>query len=268
MPLITHYAGGLSADTGRAPSQAIWGNCPVMEILSGEVNGWGFHDDFDRLGTTPTITTTIAYGNYQVFGSSGGTLTDGDAIGGELVFTEATDNEGVIIADRQLPFQISLSHGDLWFEARVKFVNITDTTAGAFIGLIDNATISATVPIAAAGTLADQNLVGWHRLEGDGDKADFVYKANGVTQVTVEADAATLVADTYIKLGFHFSSHSGVLRHFVNGVASSTTKTIPSAEGTDFPNDVRMGKIAAMLLATGSSFTMSMDWWRCFQTGV
>jgi hypothetical protein len=268
MPLITHYGSGITADTSRGPSQSLWGDCPVLEIMEGSRNGWGYHDDFDNLGTTPTITTTIAYGKYQAFGSSGATLTDGDEIGGTLVFTEATDNEGVIIADRQLPFQISTAHGDLWFEARVKFSTIADTTAGAFIGLIDSATISATVPIAAAGTLADENFVGWHRLEGDGDKMDFVYKADGVTQVTVEADAATLAADTYVKIGFRFNAKEGKLYHYVNGVPSQTTKTIPSAAGTDFPNDVRMGKICAMLLATGASFTMELDWWRCFQVGV
>jgi hypothetical protein len=195
-------------------------------------------------------------------------LGDSDEIGGVMQLTEATDNEGASIATVALPFQISTSHNSLWFEARVKFSSIADTTFGAFIGLIDAATLSATVPIAAAGTLADENFVGWHRLEGDGDKADFVYKADGVTQVTNEADAATLVADTYIRLGFKYDGPAGILYHYVDGVKSATSYTMASAAGTDFPNDVRLGMVAATLAATSSTYTLDMDWWACAQIPI
>ena len=135
---------------------------------------------------------------------------------------------------------------------------------GHRVGLIGAATLSATVPIAADGTLADINLVGFHRLEGDGDQIDFVYKADGVTQVTVASDilSTALVADTAVRLGFHYEEDTALLTFYVNGTPSATTKTIPSDTGTDFPADVLLSPCMAVLNATGTTPGASrMDMW-------
>lgn len=132
--------------------------------------------------------------------------------------------------------------------------------------------LTATVPIAAAGTLTDNNFVGFHRLEVDGANLDQVYKANAVTQVTTKADAQALVADAWIKLGMVFNpaddylGQAGYLQWFVNGVALTDRKLIPNATGTDFPADVTLGPVFALLNATGSTPGETlMDWWACYQ---
>lgn len=268
MPLTAHYAGGLTANTDRNPSMSIWGDCPIQEIQQGSVQGWFIDDDFVTFPfTVPTSEANL--GNYKGFSSTGGLMSEGGEIGGTVLFGSDGDDEGASMATRQLPFQISLSTGDLWFECRIKSSTIADTTHGFFIGLLDQATLSATVPIAANGTLADENFVGFHRLEADGDMVDTVYKADGVTQVTVKTDAATLAADTYIKLGMRYSSQDGRLYFFANGVRLPDSKSIPNNTGTDFPADVRMGLVFAVLNATASGpGSAEIDWWRCFQRAV
>jgi hypothetical protein len=126
--------------------------------------------------------------------------------------------------------------------------------------------LTATSPITALGAIADINIVGFHRLEGDGDMFDTVYKADGVAQVTVQADAITLAADTWVKVGIVFNPLNNELSFYRNGVKLSGTKIIPSVAGTDFPNDVRLGLVIALLNATGTTPGSSeIDWWRAAQ---
>lgn len=269
MPLITHYGSGVTADTARNPSQSLWGDCPVLEIIEGSRAGWHFFDDFLAFPNAATNTSEANLGVYKYFTSDGADIADSDEVGGVVDFSSDGDNEGASLATVQLPYQIDLSTGDFWFEARIKSSTITDTKHGFFVGLLDSATLSATVPIAAAGTLADENFVGFHRLEGDGDKLDTVYKADGVTQVTVATDAITLVADTYVKVGMRYNARTEKLTFYKDGVPLTDTKTIPSADGTDFPNDVRMGLCFALLNATATTpGSSSMDWWKAAQLAV
>lgn len=256
-----------SENTKRGPSPNIWADCPPLEFFENPGLGFVFNDDFTKQAVlvTPTITTQALYGGgYKAFGSSGGTIISNSELGGGLILTESDDNEGFSLATIALPFKIITTGGKLWFEARLKTNTIGDTEHGFFLGLVAQQTLSATVPIAAAGTLADNNFVGFHRLEGDGDQIDCVYKADGVTQVTVQADALTtpLVADTYIKLGMKFDTYDNYLRFYANNLEIAK-KLIPSSAGTDFPNDVQLGLCLAALCASNNDAIINLSWWRC-----
>lgn len=255
----------LTSDTTRRTSNNIWAGCPIKELESGEFNGVYFRDDFNKIPVlvTPTITTQANYGGgWKAFGSSGGTLVSGGgAEGGTIVGTETDDNEGFSFATISLPFKIIRTYGNFWFEARLKVGTITDNDSGFFVGLVEQQTLSATVPIAAAGTLADANFVGFHRLEGDGDQMDTVYKANGVTQVSAADQLGTaLVADTYTKIGMKYSSVDYSFKFYQNNLELATTYTIPSAAGTDFPNDVFMGIVFALLCGSANDSILTVDW--------
>lgn len=272
-------------DTSRQPSPNIWADCPVLHLLEGSTQGVYIYDRFIDKGNllaTPTITTQADFApGLKAFGSSGGTIVfaTGNEGGGGIVLTETDDDEGASIATIALPFQISRSKGQFWWEVRLKTNTVTDTRHGFFAGLLDQATLSATVPIAAAGTLADENFVGFHRLEGDGDQIDTVYKANGVDQVTVKADAISttagvhtaagaLAADTFIKLGMKFTPLDRTLRFYINNVELVDNKVIPSTDGDDFPNDVAMGLVLALLCASNDDAIVTLDWWRAAQVAA
>lgn len=254
-------------DTTALPTSALWHQVDAEMATPGLwSHSW---ENFDEFGFA-VPTTEGAIGKHKGFSSTGGLFTRVDEEGGVIGLGSDGDNEGSSIGQAFFPFKIIQNAGELVFEARVKSSTIADTKHGIFVGLIESAALSATVPIAANGTLADQNLVGFHRLEGDGDKIDTVYKADGVTAVTVKADAITLVADTYVKLGMVFNrGGDNVLRFYKNGVELADTKAIPSAAGTDFPNDVRLGWVIAALNATATTpGTASADWIRVAQRRV
>lgn len=265
-----------SEDTNRNHSPTIWGDCPIAVLQEDPRKGIYFRDDFVRtaLLATPTITTEAYYANgWKAFGSAGGTLVGAFIEGGMgLKADEATDNEGVGFSTLARPFKLSRSSGKFWWECRLKVSTVADTTFGVLAGLIDAHTLSATVPLTAAGALADENFVGFHRLEGDGDQLDTVYKADGVTAVTVKADAlgdlpttTALAADTYVKLGMKYEPGYGEfgayqLKFFVNGYELPNRKQIPSTDGDDFPNDVQLGLVFAMLCAATAAATLTVDW--------
>ena len=245
---------------------AFWKDCPLAASLIDPGVGYGIQDDFIDVGLSPTITTIVSgQGRYLLFGSSGATITPDGVLGGGLVLTEATNNEAVSITTKQTPFQIESSKGSLWFEARIKTSTITTDEQAWLIGLVDSTAQTATVPITATGTIADVNFVGFHHPEANTSAFDASYKANTVTAVEVNSDIGTLVAGTYVKLGMKFDTTNNVLSFYVNGALQATQKAIGAAAGTDFPDDVTLAPVAAMLLANSAEETITLDWWKCFQ---
>jgi hypothetical protein len=253
--------------TTDGPSPSLWGSYDKAELLQ---PGRSIHiwlPAYEIPAIAAGAQATIYYKGLKGFASTGGTGAVADVRGGGYTLSSDGDDEGASIGMTHYPFQIGQSYGKLWFEASVKTSTISDTKHGFFLGLIDSSTLSATVPIAAAGTLADENFVGFHRLEGDGDKVDTVYKADGVTQVSVDTDAVTLVADTFVKLGMLYDPEDNYkLSFWADGERLPDYKTIPSAAGTDFPNDVGLGFVFAVLNATGSTpGDSTMRWARIAQ---
>jgi hypothetical protein len=262
------------------PSPEIWHDCPVLEFIENPGKGIHVFEDWRDVPVlvTPTITTAANYGNgWQAFGSAGGTIVKARIEGGGgLVFTETDDDQGLVLQYIQSPFKIDRGKGDFFWECRFKIGTITNNDSGIFAGMIEPVTPSAIVPIAADGTLADQNLVGFHRLEADGDQLDTVYKANGVTQVTVESDvldttntdAGALVADTYINVGMKFRNKDNTLRFYVNNCELPTVKEIPDGDGTDFPNDVLLSPTLALLCGSNNDSVLTAAWMRFAQRFV
>jgi len=270
MTNVVSYAGNQGSndvnDNDSRFSPFIWKDCPIRELQDGTVEGWFFEDDFVNTAAVAAGAQAVA-GRYFGFADTGGSVAVADEISGAATASSDGDNEGASIKMLGNPFQISRSHGKLWFEARVKTSTITDTKHGFVVGLGESMTLTATVPITAAGALADKNVVVFRKQEGDGDQLDFSYKADGVTAVDVATDVVTggLVADTYIKAGFIYNPADYVLTGYINGV-SIGTKTVPSAAGTDFPNDVRLGLMFAVLNATGTTpGSATIEKWRCAQ---
>lgn len=254
---------GLNAGTGLSE---FWNDCPLSAMAFDPSAGYVMKDDFVDVGLSPTITTIISgQGRYLLFGSSGATIAPDGALGGGLTLTEATDNEAVSITTKQTPFQITSGAGNLWFEARIKTSTITTAEQAFMVGLMDSTPQTATVPLTATGTIADINFVGFHKQEANTTALDTSYKANGVTAVEVNSDVGTLAAGTYIKLGFRFDTSNNLLTYYINGVAQAASKTIPNATGTDFPADVTLAPVIAMLLANSAAETITADWWVCAQ---
>lgn len=245
---------GLNSYAGPSPN--LWKNIPWEAIRRDPNLGVFQHLTAKDLGpsaSTSGAAVTEANGPFSTFLSQGGAIANADAssVGSGVKCSSDGDNEGVVLRTFQCPFKLAYQGKPFVAEFRVKTDTIADTKHGIFVGLAEDFTPTAILPITAAGAIADKNVVGFHRLEGDGDYFDTVYKADGVTQVSVQTDAAAIVADTWVKLGIYFDGTK--IYFFKDGVALSTSKTMPSGSGTDFPNDVTLGLIFSMLNATASS---------------
>lgn len=258
-----------SASTLRGPSPNIWGDCEIESIRNGRIDGIIFEDDFAQGGkiTSPTASAALVGKSYSGFGSAGSTITYSDEIGGGVTLSETTDDEGASIFGLSHCFQVGLTKGPLWFEARVKPSHTATTEQGMFLGLHDSTAKSITVPLgAAAGALADHNLVGFHKLDTDLTSIKTVYNSDGLgAVVTVQTATSALTAATYVKLGFKKDAN-GLLTFYIDNLKQTGTFQILNDLGTGFPGDVTMAPILAMILgAAASDNTIIMDWWRCVQ---
>ena len=265
MGTYSSYQANFTANTTRFPSPAIFHELDVMREQDGAV--WGRFDDFDNFPMAPTLTTEIAFPPYKVFGSSGATILPGDAVGGVIQLIETTADESIAIAQEVQPFQIINTGGMLGFEARLKFSTVDGTADSSFIiGLASNRTLIVGDPLAVGGAMISTlSFVGFQLFEADGDAMDTTHQESAVTPVVHQADAVTLVADTYVKVGLLFEPQKKLLTFFQNGVPLSTTKSISDTASDAFPNDIRLGMIMAHMAGADDPVTVDVDWWKCLQ---
>lgn len=254
-----------SGDTERKLSPGIWGSFPFEEVQKYKTGVFQF-DDFDKfdIGAASAATTP----GYEVYLDANTTITDAALEGGVITFGSTDDNGQAALGPTIAPFKIATGSGKpLYFECRFKTSTIDDTKHNIFIGLIESGAVATEVPVNDSDALADKNLIGFWRLAGDGDKMDIVYKADGQTAQTALADAVTLVADTFTKVGFYFDGYN-TIRFYKNGVPilnSSDSEQIISNTNMDavtFPDDITLGICLHINNATGTAEgTTSFDWY-------
>jgi hypothetical protein len=262
---IVLYGSGLTADTDRMPSPFLWKDCPEDSLRTGACDGYVYWNDFlgDYSLAANQSATVLPDGVVGWTGATAGTLSmsASDDPTGVLRMLTTTDNEDTGIAilggNNVVGQCIFTSNKKLWFETRLKFNNITDSKFGVFVGFAEEALASTAAVVAADGTMADKDYVGFHRLEADGDKMDLVYNtASGSTSpVTHLADAVTLVADTYIKLGIYCDGTE--VYFYVNGIKVGSELLLAA---TDFPNGEEMAFYIAQQAAHADDAYTYVDW--------
>jgi hypothetical protein len=260
-----------SAVTDRAPSPAIWGDCPILSILEGSLAGNMLIDDFDKGGliTSPTSSAALVGLPYSGFGDTGSTITYADELGGAIkLLSDGTNNDATQLFSLSHCFKMGLTNLPLWFEARIKLSNITSTGLAFFLGLADSTAKDSAVCLTdSASALADLNLVGFHMLDTDVGSVKPCYKANTVTAVDLETVASAIAAATYVKLGFK-KDRSGLVTFFINNVPLGTPFQVLNDLGTGFPGDVTLAPCLSLAVgAVTGEQTIIMDWWRCVQLG-
>lgn len=270
-------------DTDYKPSNTIWGKMGWNSIREGVINAAWIDDNFASFNKTPPTTegNWAAGAGYSVFTSTGGFINPIALTAATLNGVPTTginlgsdgDDEGASLRTTAIPFALNRANNRFAFECMIKKSTLTTANMNFFVGLMGNSALTATVPITAAGALADVNLCGFFCPESGTSGVNTVYKADGVTAVTVGTGEAVLVADTWTKLGMLLVpsgdrvSGGYVLSFYQDGARLASTKVLPtSGSGTDFPNDVGMGLVCAHLNATGTTPpTTSLRWWRAAQ---
>lgn len=274
---------------GRVKSPNIWHECPAAEIDIGMADGIHFFDDFTAGYELAAGSSLTKLGRYECIADSGASLTTEDD-------TTATDASGMwgaqefvagTTADADLVMQlggggaysISSTKADakkLVFEARLKVSTIVDGVSSFFVGLGEpsravNAGVFTTTQGDTVDTaMADAAFIGFWRSDADGNGLNFIYSANGQTAVDHIVDVHTLVADTYVKVGFFYNPDEIKARRIkvyadnVQNLATYVTSTNISA--ATFPEGEVMSPVIGHNNDDGSTAcTLTVDWWGASQ---
>jgi hypothetical protein len=278
---------------GFGPSQALWANMATDQILffRDRSVGIGMYDDFTSFAGL--VASNV--GRYQSEGNNylsyettscsivnlALTPTPASVLPtsyGAIVLTpDTTDGStvalqyGGYITAPYGCFPFSVIPGmsaDLVFEARLKISAITAARGNWFIGLAGAAgvaPIATAIPITSSDVFATTlSLLGFGQLTAATTLTSLFYeRASGtVAEVT---SAATIAADTYIKLGFKWDGTAKTLTPWVNGVpVSAKTVSLATTAATPWPNDYMTPIVAVEEIGTAAR-TLTLDWWSCAQ---
>lgn len=269
---------------GRGLTYDLWKNFPLMEIMAlRDLNvGYGV---FPNLASFDSAVDAAA-GTVR-YGSDGArTYEDADSyikqlkeVGGGLRIFNTTNNEEAWIqwgGDNGAPFRISDAAGEareLVFEAAIRFNTVADDKGGFFIGLGEEG-LAAADTIVDAGTLADKDLIGFFRAEGDGDAIDIVYRKAGQALQTVKADWKTIAADTWYHVGFRYHQKNRTVKFWFGTGDRSTTimdvdtdNTITAADiaAATFPDAELLAPLAGGKSASADDTYMDVRLLACGQ---
>ena len=252
---------------GRGPSPLIWGTCPVLQYMLDPTDGCVYFNDFqgDYVLANNQTATDLGEGVMGFTGATGGSTISmpTDEPNGALMLATTTDNESVgisCLSGGNVAGQFLITTGkEAWFEARIKVANITDAKFGVFCGFAEEALLAEDGVLGDGDALTDKDYVGFLRLAADGDKLDTVFntESGGTTPITIKADAVTLEADTYIKIGLYYDGTT--ITFYDDGVALADT--IASA-ATDFPDAEEMAFYFVLNSAHDDTADAHIDWVR------
>jgi hypothetical protein len=260
--MITRVSIDASGQEGLSPN--IWGGIPLDEFMTaGNSEGLAHFDDFFTGLTFTSATAQAGNLTYQDSGVTMKGLTTSYIGELEVAGNDADNDEGSIQAPGSgvcPAVAISQTAGSLYemaFEARVKKASIADNALAFFCGLATIGGASADILADNTGELkADHSFIGFQSLHAAGEVLQAIYQKTGETKVAVDATAATLVADTYIKLGITFDGYRTV-KYFIDGVEIGSV----AATATTFPVDIGMAPLFATKVGAAAESKAYMDWW-------
>ncbi len=266
-------------DSGH--SRMLWKDCPWNDI-GDTVRGTKFYEDFSGYPSWAAATdvtlvagTAINALKYGTYFDTGDVISQasGEAFGGLSMVSAATDNNEMwqqpgggtggsfVFLD---PAQGSQPHS-IWFEARFKKASIADDRTSLFIGLGEEGMAVADTKANGTGIMVDKDFIGFNTLHDAGEILEFTYKKNGQTVVVPITSLATLVADTFISVGFHYAVSNLSAKKitvFVNNVENATGVTQDAIELDTFPDAEEMAPLWGCKNGDGTASTLTIPWIR------
>lgn len=256
------YANELDA---HKPSGLIWRNCPWESFKSGREPGWVFEDDFVNWSTTSAAPYTILEADG---GSSEGQLAT--EVGGVLRLTkDTTDNDevGIALSATAGCVKATANSGNpFWFEAKIRTNAITEECR--LIGLANEGAMAADLCLddGVDADMLDTSAPDFLGFASTGTTAaglDAIYmdQATVGAHIIHQADAQTLVAATWYKVGIYFDGGT-VLRFFIDNVQVGTDLATGTAE---VPDGEELTFIYYAKNGTGAAVLNDIDWVRIAQ---
>jgi hypothetical protein len=288
MNTIANTLGTVQA--GRKESPAIWGDCPVEDLLDprSRIRGLVKFDDFNRFPLGGTQTTQIGFADgYKVFATSAGSLAGVVAVnsvqaqGGILAMLtdSSADNESVSLAEAYPSFSMTgdtTKDGKLWFETCIAVSSIVAAHISFMVGLAETNlwTLATGVPYSddtGAAITNSASFVGFKRIATATTTVDTAYsdRATGFTAIGT-GDVTGIAAYTFFKLGMKYDpgeSAGNVLKFFLNNIQLTNVMTATVLAATTNLKAHNLGLIAAAIggSAPANVDGIFLDWWRCAQ---
>lgn len=271
---------------GRGLSFDLWKNFPAHEILTlKDLNvGYGWQMDPCNLPNCPVNITTVAtYNGWRCYTDSAEYIrptlaSEYDGPPALRLFATTDNQEAWAQAcNGAEPFVISDTAAecrDLVFECTFRCANDTINKSGFFIGLMEAGLAADT--IADAGTLADKDLIGFFKPEGNTGGIDFVYRINGGAVTEAKGDILTLSTTdlTWYRVGFRFNAANRTVTPWVGTGDNTTTKFAPVTSGiitatsiaaATFPDSEYMAPIAGLKNAHADDYYIDIRSWAVAQ---
>lgn len=210
--IYTNYAGEYES---RGQSGLLWKDCPGGDLNIDLNRGYFFLDDFLDLPTGKYTATQATTGTFALSDEEGGVaLADSGS-------TTEAQGINVQLGSTVGEFAATQTAGKLWFEARVKASDITDsgTQKGPefFCGL---SAIDTSVIAASANSSTDH--IGFESVSDD--NVLLFHTENGGNRTSSTATIHTFADDEYVKLGFRVTNQSKI-EVYVNGAKVDTLTT-------------------------------------------
>lgn len=268
MGWFPNYRGNFSstANTNRLHSPNVWWDVPLDAIIAGYRDGYYDFDDFGNFG----IGATDAVGQYKFYIDTSNTVSQlaTEVNGVVRLLTDATDNDAPVLqSGGGTAGEVKFVSGgsSVCFEARVR-VGATITEQASFIGLAeeactaDNGLISDNPDTDIATVMADKDYVGFANFTNAAPVLAFCYKKAGGTDTVKVASAHTIVASTFVKVGFKYTSKDDKLTAYVNGL-SVGSYDLGDLGTTDFPSGEELARTIGFKNGSAGARNLDIDWW-------
>lgn len=270
MSNVVRYTG----DGSRGPSPAIFGDVAKLAADAAMGKCVFLFDDFIK---QVSHANALASGHYYTYQDTGVTISSlagpadlDNALGViRIAGNDADNDEGHIQFTSEVFGIDNADSGNptVLFEARVRKASIADNAAAFFLGLVDGP-VAADHLIDDTGVLGDFAALGLRVLQDNGEELDCVYKASGQTQQENLANAATLVANTWVKLGFAYRPQAlpaKKITWYVNGAPLATFVTETQIDAATFPEGEALAAAFLTKVGTAAESTLDIDWVCCAQ---
>ena len=259
-PISNDHFGAKSRTAVQLPTAAIWSTFPLDALRRNPWLGSLLDTDFTDVRSLVGAVT---------FKSTGATIALGaGALGiGEMILTEATENEGIGIGWNT---PITVSGGNKWgFEIRLHVDGIGNDEGSLAWGLCkyaDTLAVASILTADAPPVIVDEAFVGFNIKEADGDKVDVVYSEASQTQNEHSADWSTPIASAYNTYGLYFNGTT--IAMYLDGVATGTAISAVDIAATDFPTGEILRPCIAWVADDGGGVVTTVDWIRVAQVAT
>ena len=279
--------GAPSHVVARGPSPKIWSDCPVMQLQADPAKGFYLWDDFKN-----SVVSKETASSTDFTSSVGRVESDIEW----YAFVETTklvdlalqdDDDGVIMLDNDGSDQdvnaiitgfnaanyfhmpLKGERKKFWFEARFKLSTITDADLGVFVGFNEKGEAANALGGFAGDAAAldtGNDYLGFAVLEGDGDDLTVVHFEAGAGTAQSSTGAITLVANTYVRVGFRLDVSEDKIRVYKDGVDLGDSVAI-DITSSNFPSNTDLSILISTVGATGAANgdNLKLDWVRFAQ---